>query len=179
MRVAGIISVVAGLMISAPVMAGGIAYVDYGKLMREAPQVKASDTLLKKEFAPRLKAISDKEAALRAQRKQLNDLGPGANPLKRASLIEKFHHTRSALQKDEQSYQSGLSLRRDQLQGNFKRLLDDDIEAYAKTHGINLVIRDAGIYTGGPGVDITADILHQLKQDYQKAQAQVKSKHKP
>ncbi|MGI0135408.1 MAG: OmpH family outer membrane protein [Candidatus Micrarchaeaceae archaeon] len=163
------------LIVSTPALAGGIAYVDYEQLLQKAPQVKASNASLEQEFAPRMKAIGKQQDALKSLRQQLSDFWPGGNPLQRASLIEKFRHARSALKKTEQAYRSALDLRRAQLQNSFKQVLGDDIEAYAKAHGIDLVIKSGGIYAG-QAVDVTADILNRLKQDYRKAQAQEKSK---
>lgn len=160
---------ISAMVISMPALAGGIAYVDYAQLLQKAPQIKASDTLLKQEFAPRLKAIAKQENELKSLRRQLSALWPGGNPLQRASLIEKFQHARSTLLKNKQAYQSALELRRAQLQNNFKQVMDDEINVYAKAHGIGLVIKNGGIYVG-QAVNATADILSRLKQDYRKAQ---------
>lgn len=157
------------MVISLPALAGGIAYVDYAQLLQKAPQIKASNALLKQEFAPRLHAIGKQEEELKSLRRQLNGLWPGGNPLQRASLIEKFRHTRSTLMKNKQAYKSTLDLRRAQLQDNFKQVVDDEVNVYAKAHGIGLVIKRGGIYVG-QAVDATADILSRLKQDYRKAQ---------
>ncbi|MGA7966117.1 MAG: OmpH family outer membrane protein [Gammaproteobacteria bacterium] len=169
--------VLSALVISTPALADGIAYVDYTQLLQKAPQIKASNALLKQEFAPRLQAIGKQEDELKSLRRQLNALWPGGNPLQRASLIEKFRHTRSELIKNKQAYKSTLDLRRAQLQDNFRQVLDDEIKVYAKAHGIELVIKNSGIYVG-QAVDATADILSRLKQDYRKAQAQEKTAHK-
>lgn len=156
-------------------MAGNVAYVDYAQLMQKAPQVAASNKLLKQEFAPRLQAIHKQEDKLKQLSRQLSKLGPGANPLKRASLIEDFRHARAALKKAEQSYDSSFSLRRTQLRDNFTQVVDNDIKAYAKAHGIDVVVKGGGIYAA-EGVDLTAAILQQLREDYRQAQAQQKGK---
>lgn len=166
------------LSMSTPALAGGIAYVDYAQLLQEAPQIKASNALLKQEFAPRLKAIKKQENTLESLRRKLGDFWSGGNPLQRASLIEKFRHVRSALKKAKQAYQSKLGLRRAQLQDNFKRLLDSDIKSYAKTHDVDIAIKGGGIYVG-KAIDATTDILNRLRQDYRKAQAQGKTAQKP
>ncbi len=166
------------LLFATPALAGSIAYVDYAILMQQAPQVKASEVLLKQEFAPHLKAIAKQRDVLESLRRQLNDWSPGGNPLQRASLIMKFRHTRDALQKAERTYRSRLGLRRIQLQDNFKQVMDNDIKAYAKAHDIELVIRSGGIYAGQT-VDATAAILGRLRQDYRKAQTREKTSKKP
>lgn len=174
----GIACVVAGMVLAAPAFAGRIAYVDSSILMQKAPQIKASEKLLKQEFAPRLKAIEKQRSRVRSLEKQLNDVGPTGNPLKWSSLLEKYHHAQKALGKAEQSYQSGLSLRRAQLRDNFREVMDNDIKAYAKAHGIELVLRGGKLYAG-QGVDVTSEILERLRSDYRKVQAQEKSTKKP
>jgi len=158
-----------------PAMAGSIAYVDYSRLLQKAPQIAASGKLLKQEFAPRLQAINEQKGKLENLRRQLDELGPGANPLKRSSLIEKFRHTQAALKKAEQSYSSAFDLRREQLRDNFRQVVDSDVKTYAKAHGIEVVLKGGGIYAA-PGIDLTAAILKQLRENYRQAQAQEKGK---
>lgn len=178
MKTLGIACAAVGMALAAPAFAGRVAYVDYATLMQKAPQIKASENLLKQEFAPRLKAIRKMRSRVQSLRQQLNDVGPSGNPLKWSSLLEKYHHAEKALKKAEQSYQSGLSLRRAQLRDNFRQVMDDDIKAYAKAHGIELVLRRGGVFIG-KAVDVTTQILDRLRSDYHKVQAQEKSTKKP
>lgn len=173
MRMRGIIWAGAALALCAPAMASNVAYVDYAKLMHKAPQVAASGKLLEHEFAPRLRAINKQEDKLKSLAQQLSNLGPGASSLKRASLIEDYRHAQAALKKTEQSYRSELGLRREQLRDNFRQVVDNDIKAYAEAHGIDVVVKEGGIYAA-EGVDLTAAILKQLREDYRRAQAQQK-----
>ncbi len=178
MKKLGIACVIAGMVLSVPALAARVAYVDYSTLMQKAPQIKASEKLLKQEFAPRLKAIEKLQTRVKSLERQLNDVGPTGNPLKWSSLLEKYHHAEKALNKDEQSYQSGLTLRRAQLRDNFRQVVDNDIKAYAKAHGIALVLKAGEVYAG-QGVDVTSEILERLRSDYRKVQAQEKSTKKP
>ncbi len=163
-----------GLGVSLTATAGQVAYVDYATLMQKAPQVKASEAALKKEFAPRRQEIRKKMSKLRAQALKLRDMGPGTNALKRASALEDYRKTQQALQQEEQSYQTTLRLRRSQLRDNFSQLVGNDIKAYAQAHGIDVVVKSGGIYEA-PGVDLTSRILKQLDQDYRQAKAQAKT----
>ena len=171
MRIYRMVFIGIALLFATPALAGGVVYVNYATLMQQAPQVKASQVLLKREFAPRLKAMEKQQATLKLLRRQLDNWSPGDNPLQRASLIMKFRHTKDALQKAERTYRARLGLRRIQLQDNFKQVMDNDIKAYAKAHTIELVIKGGGIYVGR-AVDATAAILDRLRQDYRQAQAQ-------
>lgn len=171
MKVLRVCLVAAGLAMAVTATAGQVAYVDYAAIMQQAPQIKASQALIKKEFAPRLKAIKKKMKTLHSLALKLRSMGPGANALKRASALEDYQKTRKALQQEEQSYQTTLRLRRSQLRDNFRQLLSSDIKTYAQAHGIDVVVKGGGIYET-PGVDLTSRILKRLEQDYRQAKAQ-------
>lgn len=166
--------VAVGLSMAFAATAGQVAYVDYAALLQKAPQVKASEASLKKEFAPRLQAIKKKMGQLHSLALKLRDMGPGANALKRASALEDYRKTQQALQQEERAYQTALKLRRSQLRDNFSQLVSNDIKAYAQSHGIDVVVKGGGIYEA-PGVDVTSRILEQLERNYRQAQAQAKN----
>ena len=166
-----------GLCMALTATAGQVAYVDYATLMQKAPQVQASEASLKKDFAPRLQALKKKAAKLRRLALKLRDMGPGTNSLKRAAALENYRETQKALQQEKQSYQTSLRLRRSQLRDNFSQLVSNDIKAYAKSHGISVVLKSGGIFEA-PGVDLTSRILKQLEQDYSRAKSQADSQKK-
>ena len=157
--------------------AAQVAYVDYSTLTQKAPQIKASQALLKKEFAPRLQAIKKKMSKLHSLAMKLRDMGPGTNSFKRAAALENYRQTQNALQKEEESYQTALQLRRSQLRDNFSQVVSSDIKAYAKAHGIDVVVKSGAIYEA-PGVDVTQVILKRLEQDYRRAKAQASASKK-
>jgi len=157
--------------------AAQVAYVNYSELMQKAPQVKASEAALKKEFSPRLQAIKKKMSKLHSLALKLRDMGPGTNSFKRAAALENYRTTQNALQKEERSYETTLQLRRSQLRENFSQLVSSDIKAYAKAHGIDVVVKSGAIYEA-PGVNVTSVILKKLGQDYQRARAQASASRK-
>ncbi len=177
MSIRKICLILAGLGVAFSATAAQVAYVDYSALMQKAPQVKASQALLKKEFSPRLEAIKKKMAKLHSLELKLRDMGPGTNDYKRAAALEDYHDTQNGLQKEERSYQSALQLRRSQLRDNFSQLVSSDIKAYAQSHGIDVVVKSGGIYQA-PGVDLTSRILKQLEQDYRRAKQQASTSKK-
>ncbi len=171
MSILKICLILAGLGVAFSATAAQVAYVDYSTLMQKAPQVEASKALLKKEFSPRLQAIKKEMGKLHSLELKLRDMGPGANAYKRASALEHYRETQKGLQQQERSYQTALQLRRSQLSDNFRQLVSNDIKAYAQSHGIDVVVKSAGIYQA-PGVDLTSRILKQLEQDYRRAKKQ-------
>lgn len=164
--------VIAVLMLLAPASfaAGTVASLDYQKILQEAPQIKASDALLKQEFAPQEKPIKKEREKFEALRKRYLDTGPGTNPLQLASIQERLKHAKKKLNDMEQQYATGLALRRRQLRANFADLVKREIEAYARAHGITVVLRQGVLYANA-ATDITDEILSRLRADYRQAQS--------
>lgn len=164
-----------GTCVAFPAVAGTVAYVDYPTIMNKAPQVKASEALLKREYTPRLNEIKKQMGELHTLAKKLSTLGPSANSIQRDSMIEKYEKARTALNKSERSYQTGLQLRRSQLGENFQQLLDQDIKKYARAHGIDVVVKNAVVYEAKE-VNITAPILERLKAQYRETRSRSSKK---
>lgn len=148
-----------------------VAYVNYPLLLKEAPQTQASMTLLQQEFSDQRARIEKDEADLKRSRAKFLSLGPEVNQLERASVAEQLKKARQTLQEDRQSYQTGFSLRRDQLIASLKKLLHKEIGSYARMHGLSVVLESQTVFAA-PTVDITDAILARLKVDYQAAQKQ-------
>jgi len=164
-----------GMMLTAPAAFAatghaGIAYVQYGRLTSQAPQVRASRRLVQKEFAPKRKKIVQLQSKFERLRKQIRGMGPGTNPLQRSAALEKFRHVHKALKQSEQQYETGLHLRENQLQASFRKVARKEIAAYAQKHGFRVVLR-AGVHYASASVDITDAILARLKRDFHKVQA--------
>ena len=157
------------LFASVAFAAGNVAILNYQRLLQEAPQIKASDALLKQEFAPQEQPIQKERERLDALRKRYLDTGPGANPLQRANIEENLKAAREKLADMEQQYTAGLGMRRRQLRANFTDLADKEIGAYAKAHGFTLVLKSGVLYEDA-ATDITDEILARLRADYQQVQ---------
>ncbi len=160
-------------MIVVPVQAATIGYINYAKIMQNAPQIKASRELLDKQFVPERNRLVALRKQLETQRKKLAEMGPGANPYERASRIEKLNNTVRSLRKLERDYNISLSLRTRQLSTNFAELVRRVIKVYAEQHDEIIVIR-GGVLYAAPRIDITDAILQQIRAVYRKAQTEGK-----
>lgn len=156
--------------------AGGVAYLDYSRLLREAPQAQASHTALQSEFASQLAAVRNDRKEVKRLRTKLRSLGLDANPITRAGVYEQLRSAQHKLRADRQSYNASESLRQRQLVASFKALVDKEVRAYAQAHGFGIVIKWGAVYAG-PGSDITAAILTRMKADYGAARQSQKPTH--
>src|ERR1700722_8702459 len=125
-----------------------IGYVDFQKLMAEAPQVKsamqamqndlkASDEKLTKEGAIMAEADRAKaEKALRDQQREFSRKGG--------------------------EFQDDLSTRKNEELGKVQRYLLEEIRTYSTAQGFDLVLGE-GVFYSKPQLDITAQVLYVLK----------------
>lgn len=161
----------AAVVAAAPAFAGNIAYVDYARLIRSAPQTAASRRVVQKEFAPSRKAMKEQRAKVKKLHQAYLALGPETNSLERAAAVENLRHARTVLANAEKRYEANLRLRVSGLQASFSNLVQKEVAAYAHAHNIAVVLRE-GVSFAAPDADITDAILERLKQDYHKAQSQ-------
>ncbi|MDN5863742.1 MAG: OmpH family outer membrane protein [Gammaproteobacteria bacterium] len=155
-----------------------MAAVNFQKILREAPQAKASQELLDREFAPLQKLLKQQQGNVQTLHEKHLGLGPGTNPLKRASVEEQYKKAQEKLAETTRQYQTRLKLRMTQLRANFKRLLGKEIGLYARQHGITVVVND-GVAYAKSSLNITDEILALLKEDYRQAKAASAGKAQP
>src|SRR5690625_378877 len=144
----GVVLVLAALVPLTAVAAGHIASIDYQEILKEAPQVKASQKSLEQEYTPRKKALDKQRKKTLQLFKDYRDLDPGTNELARSSAAEKLKHARKKLQKMTKQYRSGIQLRKAQLRENFKDTLKDEVSLYAQLHGYTVVMKSGVAYAG-------------------------------
>lgn len=149
----------------------GIGYVNFQRLLRDAPQRAASLKLLNESFATQRTKIEQDEASFKARRKELLSLGPETNPLERADASEKLQKSRRTLREDRQSYETAMGLRRAQLTANLRRIIHREIATYAQKHGLELVLGSRVAFAGAT-IDITDAVLSRLRSAYAAAKAE-------
>ncbi|MGH8161555.1 MAG: OmpH family outer membrane protein [Gammaproteobacteria bacterium] len=160
------------------IAAGNVASVDYQRLVKEAPQAKASDNLLKNQLSPRKKAIEQQQKKVKSLHESYAAMGPETNPLERASATQNLENAQKKLGKLRSQYSSTLTLHRHELRANFRAVVNQDIETYAKGHGYTVVVDDGVIYSGS-ATDITDEILAMLKAQYRKVRSSTNKGKKP
>lgn len=167
--------ILAGLLglIVTSAQATTVVYINYAKIMQDAPQIKASRELLDKQFVPERNRLVKLRKQMETQREKFAAMGPGANSYERASRVEKLKNTVRSLRNLERDYKISLSLRTRQLSTNFTELVRRTVKVYAEQHGEIVVIRGGALYAA-PQIDITGAILRQLRAVYRKAQTEGK-----
>lgn len=148
---------------------GTVAYVDYSRLVQEAPQSEASTVMLRKEFSAQRTKVEKDAQEVESLKTRYKNLGPATNPFKRAAVSEGLEKAQKNLRSDEQTYRTALHLRRDQLAASLRNLLKQEIKAYARKHGFSVIL-GSEVAFAARSVDITEAILTRLKLAYKVAQ---------
>ncbi len=141
-----------------------IGYVDMKRLLDEAPQVQLAHDSLQAEFA-------DRDRSLRQQEDRLADLQATLEH-KRATLTpDQINERQQQIDTLAASVRRARARLRDQLQQRSQQELDKSWQTitraavrYARSHGYDLLVPSPVIYAS-PRVDITDEILEQLRQD--------------
>ncbi len=169
------VAVVATMVLfAAPaVAAGNVASVDFQRLVEAAPQAKASSNILKQQSSSGKQAIEQQQKKVKRLYTDYASLGPGANPLERASAAQDLEDAQKKLRQLESQYASSSNLRGHQLRANFRAVVGRDVAAYAKAHGYTVVVDKSVVYSAS-ATDITDEILAMLKAQYSKVQSSAK-----
>ncbi len=155
--------------------ADGVAYVNYPELLNKAPQSQASRELLKREFAAQQIRIKNERVTVKKLSVTLQLLDPDANQFERASAIEKLKSAQATLKSDEQSYDTAMLLRQQQLIADLKNLILKEIKASSRLNHFTVVL-EQGVLYAAPDMDITQEVLARLKQDYAATQAELRKR---
>lgn len=145
-----------------------LLYLNYQKVLNEAPQIKASHQLLSRQIAPEIQHLKVLRKRLKEAVNKLKQIGPATNPFEKASLIENVKSARHKLRTEEQNYRLSLSMRARQLSASFANLIKRLASTDAANRGGAVVLR-SGVLYAAPRVDITQIVLQQLRIAYKKA----------
>lgn len=139
-----------------------IGYVDFQKLMSEAPQVKSAMQALQNEFGPRQRELVAMQNDLKARDDKLAKEGAIMAEADRAKAEKSLRDQQREFSRKGGEFQDDLSTRKNEELGKVQRYLLEEIRTYSSAQGFDLVLGE-GVFYGKPQLDITAKILEVLK----------------
>ena len=152
-----------GLMVSQQASAEiKIGYVDFQKLMAEAPQVKSTMQALQNEFGPRQRELVAMQNDLKARDEKLAKEGAIMAEADRAKAEKQLRDQQREFSRKGGEFQDDLSTRKNEELGKVQRYLLDEIRTYSSAQGFDLVLGE-GVFYSKPQLDITAQVLEVLK----------------
>jgi len=152
-----------GIMVSQQASAEiKIGYVDFQKLMTEAPQVKSAMQALQNEFGPRQRELLAMQNDLKARDEKLAKEGAIMAEADRAKAEKSLRDQQREFSRKGGEFQDDLSTRKNEEIGKVQRYLLEEIRTYSSAQGFDLVLGE-GVFYNKPQLDITAQVLEVLK----------------
>lgn len=139
-----------------------IGYVDFQKLMTEAPQVKSAMQALQNEFGPRQRELLAMQNDLKARDEKLTKEGAIMAEADRAKAEKVLRDQQREFSRKGGEFQDDLSTRKNEEIGKVQRYLLEEIRTYSSAQGFDLVLGE-GVFYNKPQLDITAQVLEVLK----------------
>jgi len=139
-----------------------IGYVNFQKLLEEAPQTKTAMQSLENEFGPRRRELMTMQTDLKAKEDKLQKESAVMAESDRANAEKTFRDQQREFSRKAGEFQDDASTRKNEELGKVQRFLFGEIQTYANAQGYDLVLGD-GVLFAKPPLDITAAVLAQLQ----------------
>jgi len=138
-----------------------IGVVNVARLLQEAPQAQAASQALENEFAARKRDLQNMERDLKAREDKLQKDGATMAEAERRNQEKALRDGQREFARKQNEFLEDLNVRRNEALGQLQRSVLQEVQAYAKTAGLDLVIADA--LFASPSIDITARVLSALQ----------------
>jgi outer membrane protein len=135
-----------------------IGVVDFARLIKESPQAQVTLKALEDEFAPRQRDLIAKQNELKDRQAKLQKDSAVMGAEERRNAESKFRDDERELGRRLNAFQEDINVRRNEELGKLQRDLLQEVQAFAKQRGYDLIVGDGVIYAA-QNLDLTAQIL--------------------
>lgn len=152
-------------LVAAPVVANAeikIGYVNTGRLLEESPQARAAQQALEGEFLPRQRELASQQKALQEKGDKLKREAAVMSEVERTKAEREVRDGETNLSRRFNELQEDANLRRNEEFGKVQRALLQEVQAYARANGYQLIISD-GVLFAAEMVDITPQVIAAVK----------------
>ena len=139
-----------------------IGVVNVARLLQESPQAQAASQALENEFAARRRDLDNQQKDLKAREDKLQKDGAVMAEAERRNAEKSLRDGQRDLARKQNEFLEDLNVRRNEALGQLQRSVLQEVQAYAKTAGLDVVVADA-LYAS-PSVDITNQVLAALSR---------------
>src|SRR6202166_910416 len=135
-----------------------MGFVDFQKLLEDAPQTKAAMQALENEFAPRRRELLTLQNDLKARDDKLQKEGAVMSEADRAKAEKALRDQQREFSRKAGEFQDDAGTRKNEEIGKVQRYLVSEIRTYATAQGYDLVLGE-GVFSAKGPLDITANVL--------------------
>ncbi len=139
-----------------------IGFVNFGRLLEESPQAKAAQQALEGEFLPRQRDVAAQQKSLQEKREKLTKEAAVMSEADRVRTEREVRDLELNVQRRYNELQEDLNLRRNEEVGKMQRALLQEVQAYARANGFQLIVSE-GVLFAAEGVDITPQVVAAIK----------------
>lgn len=139
-----------------------IGYINFGRLLEESPQAKAAQQALEGEFMPRQREVAAQQKTLEEKRDKLKREAAVMSEADRIKTEREVRDLELSVTRRFNELQEDLNLRRNEEVGRMQRALLQEVQAYARANGYQLVVSE-GVLFAAEAVDITPQVSAALK----------------
>jgi outer membrane protein len=138
-----------------------IGVVNVARLLQESPQAQAASQSLEGEFANRKRELQTMERDLKTREEKLTKDGATMAEAERRNQEKSLRDSQRDYARKQNEFMEDLNVRRNEALGQLQRAVLQEVQTYAKSAGLDLVVADA-LYAS-PSVDITQQVLSALQ----------------
>ena len=138
-----------------------IGVVNVARLLQESPQAQAASQSLEGEFANRKRELQTLERDLKTREEKLTKDGATMAEAERRNQEKSLRDSQRDYARKQNEFMEDLNVRRNEALGQLQRAVLQEVQTYAKSAGLDLVVADA-LYAS-PSVDITQQVLSALQ----------------
>ena len=139
-----------------------IGFVNFGRLLEESPQAKAAQQALENEFLPRQRDVAAQRKSLEEKANKLKNEAAVMSEADRLKAEREVRDLELTVSRRFNELQEDLNLRRNEEVGRMQRALLQEVQAYARANGYQLVVSE-GVLFAAEGVDITPQVVAAIK----------------
>src|SRR5687768_814596 len=139
-----------------------IGVVNFGRLLEESPQAKAAQQALENEFLPRQRDVAAQQKSLQEKADKLQKEAAVMSEADRVRTEREVRDLELNVNRRFKELQEDLNLRRNEEVGRMQRALLQEVQAYARANGFQLVLSE-GVLFAAEGIDITPQVVAAIK----------------
>ncbi len=144
---------------------GKIGYVDMNALINNSPQILDANRTLTEEFEDQNNKISQQETDLKLLEDSISKEGNFMTPDKLAELQERARILDRQVRRAKEDLNDAIIIRNSQLVDEVQNQIKTVVARYAEENGYDAILINAILYANAK-IDITDEILQQLRADY-------------
>ncbi|MGJ8664100.1 MAG: OmpH family outer membrane protein [Marinicella sp.] len=148
---------------------GKIGYVDMNALINQSPQILAANQTLTTEFEEQNDRISQQESDLKALEDSISKEGNFMTPDKLLELQERARILERQVRRAKEDMKDAITIRNSQLVDDVQNQIKSVVAKYAEANDYDAILINAILYAN-ERIDITDEILQQLRSDYSSGQ---------